>query len=274
MTLAAARLGASRSAVSQQITNLEETLGAPLFDRTERPMVLTPVGAVLRRHAHQILEAVSAARTELMEISLSALAELRLGIIDDLDASITPELVSHLQSLYPRCQLSVNSGRSDSLTSGLVKRLNDVVLSGILPDDMSNFEDYPILRESFIIAAAKGVLSGGSGLRQQLEAAPIRPLHLGHAHRAAHQPAPAAAAHRTSSTFRLRCLALGLRHDAEMRRLDHHHAALPARCRAGPQPVRLFQAALRRLHPDDPAGGAAGRARPPARAGSPACAAG
>ena len=173
MTLAAARLGASRSGVSQQITNLELTLGASLFDRVARPMVLTPVGAVLRRHAHHILEAVSAARTELLELSLSALVELRLGIIDDLDASVTPELVSHIRSLYPRCQLSVNSGRSDSLTSALVKRQDDVVLTGVLPDDMSHFEDYPILRESFIIAAARGALAGGEGLRRELETAPF-----------------------------------------------------------------------------------------------------
>ena len=83
MTLAAARIGASRSAVSQQITNLENTLGAGLVDRTARPLTLTPVGHILRRHAHRVLEALSDARTELMEVSLSALAELRLEIIDD-----------------------------------------------------------------------------------------------------------------------------------------------------------------------------------------------
>jgi len=173
MTLAATRLGTSRSAVSQQITNLETALDAPLFDRSARPIVTTPVGAILLRHAHNILEAVSAAKTELMELSLSSLVELRLGIIDDLDASITPEVVSHLQSLYPRCQLSVNSGRSDRLTGGLVNRAIDIALVGVLPDDMSSFEEFPILRESFIIAAASSVFSTQQALLPQLLNAPL-----------------------------------------------------------------------------------------------------
>lgn len=136
-------------------------------------MVLTPVGAALRRHAHQILEAVSAAKTELMELSLSSLMELHLGIIDDLDASVTPALVYHVQSLYPRCQMSVNSGRSDDLTANLLKRVNDIVLTGVLPEEMSNYEDYPVLRESFIIAAVGGAVSAGDDIRQQLERTPF-----------------------------------------------------------------------------------------------------
>lgn len=66
LTVAAERLSTSRSAVSQQITNLERLVGASLFDRTARPMTLTPNGVVLRHHAHHMLEVVSAAKTELM----------------------------------------------------------------------------------------------------------------------------------------------------------------------------------------------------------------
>ena len=100
MSEAATRLTASRSGVSQQIANLESFVGAPLFDRSARPLTLTPAGLMLRRHAHRILEAVSEARTEMMELSLSSLEALHLGIIDDLDASITPALVTHLRELY------------------------------------------------------------------------------------------------------------------------------------------------------------------------------
>lgn len=108
-----------------------------------------------------------------MELSLSSLVSLNLGIIDDLDASVTPELVSHVQSIYPRCQITASSGRSDDLTASLLKRVSDIVLSGVLPEDMSSFEDYPILRESFIIAAAKGVIYSKADIRQQLERTPF-----------------------------------------------------------------------------------------------------
>jgi DNA-binding transcriptional LysR family regulator len=177
MTVAAERLSTSRSAISQQVTNLEHLVGASLFDRTARPMTLTPNGVVLRRHAHHILEAVSAAKTELMELSMSALVELRIGMIDDLDASMTPELVGHIQKLYPRCQLVVSSGRSDTLLDNLVNRSLDIITTGLLPQDMSGFQDYPILRESFIIAAPRGVLKQGEDLKAQLIRVPFVRYH-------------------------------------------------------------------------------------------------
>ena len=177
MTTAADRMGTSRSAVSQQITNLESMIGGPLFDRAARPMTLTPSGLVLRRHAHHILEAVSAARTEMMELNMSALVELRLGMIDDLDASVTPELVTHIHTLYPRCQLVVSSGRSDALTASLAGRTSDIVTTGMLPSDMAGFQDFPILRENFMIVAPKGVLQPSLDLKEQLLKVPFVRYH-------------------------------------------------------------------------------------------------
>ena len=172
MTLAAVRIGASRSAVSQQITNLENTLGAGLLDRTARPLTLTPVGHILRRHAHRVLEAMSDARTELMEVSLSTLAELRLGIIDDLDASITPDLVTSLRQRFPAAQLSVTSGRSDDLAKQLENRTADIILSGQLPDAKVRYEDFPVLREPFMIIAPAGLLDSQHDMRDQIERLP------------------------------------------------------------------------------------------------------
>ena len=177
MTVAAERMNTSRSAVSQQITNLESLVGASLFDRTARPMALTPNGVVLKRHAYHILEAVSAAKTELMELNMSALVELRIGMIDDLDVSMTPELVGHIQKLYPRCQLVVSSGRSDALLDDLVNRSVDIITTGLLPQDMAGYQDFPILRENFIIAAPKGVLNPDADLKAQLLKVPFVRYH-------------------------------------------------------------------------------------------------
>ena len=57
ISAAARQLGASPSAVSQQITGLEAALGAPLLDRGGRPLRLTPAGVMFRRHAETILQA-------------------------------------------------------------------------------------------------------------------------------------------------------------------------------------------------------------------------
>lgn len=172
MTAAASRVGASRSAVSQQIANLETLLGARLLDRTSRPLVLTPTGITLLGYARRILAAMGEAQAELLGSSPSVLAALRVGVIDDLDASVTPEIVKHLHDTFPHVDLSVSSGRSDDLTIQLEKRLADIVLSGEVPEDSLRYEDFPLLREPFIVVAPAGVFDQSRNLGQQLKQRP------------------------------------------------------------------------------------------------------
>jgi DNA-binding transcriptional LysR family regulator len=170
---AAARLGGSRSSVSQHIANLEAVVGASLFDRSTRPMSLTPVGQVVRRHAHRILHAFGEARTELMGLALVSLIELRLGIIDDLDASVAPDLVTHVRDRYPRCQLTVTSGRSDALAESLVGRRLDLIVTGISVGSDSEFLELPVVREPFMLVAPRGLFARDADLRALMERHPF-----------------------------------------------------------------------------------------------------
>ena len=65
-TAAAAELGYTQSAISQQIRSLEREAGRPLLER--RPLRLTPAGARLVEHARRILVRMDVARAELAEI--------------------------------------------------------------------------------------------------------------------------------------------------------------------------------------------------------------
>lgn len=172
MTAAATTIGTSRSAVSQQIANLETLLGARLLDRASRPLVLTPTGVTLLGYARRILTAMAEAQAELLGSSPSVLAALRVGVIDDLDASITPQLVKHLHGHFPHVDLTVSSGRSDDLTRQLEKRQADIVLSSQVPTDSLRFEDFPILREPFIVVAPAGLIDPARDTGEQLKQHP------------------------------------------------------------------------------------------------------
>ena len=173
LTAAGARLGGSRSAVSQQITHLEKAVGAMLIDRSSRPVSLTGAGTVLLRHARRVLQIVTETQTELMELSLASPLELRLGVIDDLDASLTPDLVGDIQQHYPRCQLTVTSGRSDALGDALARRAVDLIVTGVVPSPASEFQDHRILREPFMLVASRGVFDAAGDLLQQMQSHPF-----------------------------------------------------------------------------------------------------
>ena len=170
---AAVRLGQSVSGVSQSITALEKTIGAKVFDRSVKPIVLTAVGALLAPHARHILAAVAHAQIELAEMNLSGLPALNIAIIDDLDVSLTPVLVGALQKRFDKCAISATSGRSDEVISRLEIRQADIGVTALLPVDDSAFTAEVLLTESFILVAARGRLKVNDRLLEQLSKVPF-----------------------------------------------------------------------------------------------------
>lgn len=157
MAAAARRLRISPSTISQQIAGLEANLGATLIDRSARPIALTAAGQRLLGHAQRILDGVSSARSDMMDLKLSSLPALRLAIIDGLDLLLTPELMRQLHSLYPDCQLSALSGKTEENLRALLEREVDLIVSADAADYPDSLERHPLLKEALIVVAAPGV---------------------------------------------------------------------------------------------------------------------
>jgi DNA-binding transcriptional LysR family regulator len=71
---------ATQSAVSRQITALEEELGVRLFQRTTRRLSLTEDGEVVLAHAHEVLDAVEATREVARRRHASPAGHVRLAL--------------------------------------------------------------------------------------------------------------------------------------------------------------------------------------------------
>src|SRR5258708_1613013 len=66
-THAGEQLGLSQSAVSRQVSALEPALGASLFHRHSRRLILTQQGELLPNTAHHVLMKLQATRTKLTD---------------------------------------------------------------------------------------------------------------------------------------------------------------------------------------------------------------
>lgn len=129
VSAAARRLGVSVSSVSQQLSGLELALGVSLFDRAARPLQLTPAGGIFRRHAQTMINADAEARVELARADLSGLTSLRLGMIEDFDAEVTPGLLTGLARDLPGCRFLLETGASHRLLDRLEARALDLVVT-------------------------------------------------------------------------------------------------------------------------------------------------
>ncbi|WGV17789.1 LysR family transcriptional regulator [Fuscovulum ytuae] len=158
ISTAARRLGVSPSAVSQQLSSLESALGAVLMDRSARPLRMTPAGTMFRRHAQVILNAEAEARAELALADLSGLTTLRLGMIEDLDAEVTPQLLAELATELKGCRFLLETGASHHLQEQLSNRALDMVVAADAPTEVAEGwrEVHPLLAEPFLAVAPKG----------------------------------------------------------------------------------------------------------------------
>lgn len=116
-TLAAKALGVSQPAVSQNIAELEKSLGAELFLRRKGSVTLTPKGAAFKEYAGRILYWYTV--TEMMfgpEGKLSANKPVRLSADGFIASHILPQALSKLLAFNPSLTFSLRSesSRNDS----------------------------------------------------------------------------------------------------------------------------------------------------------------
>jgi DNA-binding transcriptional LysR family regulator len=94
-------LGLSQSAVSRQISALEQELNVPLFHRHARGLILTEQGEMLYRTAHEVFTKLAAAQARLMDSKDKPTGELRITTTVGLGSVwLTPRIAEFIE-LYP-----------------------------------------------------------------------------------------------------------------------------------------------------------------------------
>ena len=77
---AAEHLHLSQSSLSKNLATLEEELGAPLFERKGRRLILNPAGARMLEFSNMVLRELGYAMDDIRMLSTGAEARLKIGI--------------------------------------------------------------------------------------------------------------------------------------------------------------------------------------------------
>lgn len=173
VSAAARRLGASVSAVSQQLSNLEQALGAVLIERQVRPFALTPAGELFRARAQAMLNEAAEAQAELAMGDLSRLGRVNLGMIEDLDADVTPRLLSEMGAELRHARFLLETGASHRLFDLLEARTLDMIVAADLGAAGDWAEVHPLLEEPFVAAVPRGAVPEGEDVLAALARLPL-----------------------------------------------------------------------------------------------------
>jgi DNA-binding transcriptional LysR family regulator len=153
-TRAGLRVNLSQAAVSFQIKALEEEIGARLFARVKKQVVLTPVGEVLLRHAETILRAHDEARAEIARLTQRGRTVLRIGTASTmLSIHPLPEILSELKKRFPLLDVTVFGGTSEAIVRRILDGRLDVGIIS-LPVDAPLIETEPLYGDRLVAVVA------------------------------------------------------------------------------------------------------------------------
>lgn len=107
-THAADQLNLSQSAISRQVSGLEQELGVPLFSRHARGLILTEQGEQLYNTVHEVLLKLEAVRNTLAESREKPEGKLRVTTTVGLGTGWLTNRVHEFLDLYPDVQLELN----------------------------------------------------------------------------------------------------------------------------------------------------------------------
>ncbi|MBD0695487.1 transcriptional regulator CynR [Streptomyces sp. CBMA123] len=119
-TRAAEELHISQPTLSQQIKQLERTLGTQLLDRTGRTVRLTDAGQAYAHHARRALRDLAAAERAVHDVQDLSRGQLRLGITPTFTAYLVGPLAAGLHERHPGITLTVRETSQDGIETGLL----------------------------------------------------------------------------------------------------------------------------------------------------------
>jgi LysR family transcriptional activator of nhaA len=130
MTKAAAKLKISQSTLSEQLSELEDWLGQPLFDRRGRELHLTDAGRVALEHAETIYTTGHELITRFRQSDQNRQRVLRIGAVGPLSKNLQFDFIQPILA-STRTKVVVVAGALDELTRQLQEHKVDLVLSNI-----------------------------------------------------------------------------------------------------------------------------------------------
>jgi len=113
------KLHVSQPAVSRQIRDLEDELGAQLFERTGKSVKLTDAGLLFLKEARAVLERTDEAVRSVRAFVQAGETELQVGYTPALRAQIVSPTLRTFRQAMPKVHVKLHDWSNDKIVTGL-----------------------------------------------------------------------------------------------------------------------------------------------------------
>lgn len=151
---AADMLHRTKPALTKCIRRLEASIGAPLFRREGRRIVLTAIGTVLQRKARQMRASMDEAVAEIGSFVDGSAGHVRIGTGPTVAEYILPDLFERILAELPRLTTEIVVDQGNMLRTELLENRVDVIISTILPNDTDDFAVQHVASDEIVVVAS------------------------------------------------------------------------------------------------------------------------
>lgn len=156
---AAERLGMAQPPLSRQIKQIEEELGAQLFNRGRNAITMTQAGERLYERGTNILRQMEDTKLEVRRIGQGAEGRLRIGFVGSSTFGMLPNIIKSFRANFPEVNLSLIPMNNAQLHRALVSREIDVAFARPALTD-SEFVTRKLGEEALVLALPDTVDTG------------------------------------------------------------------------------------------------------------------
>lgn len=143
----------SQSALSQQISKLEDKLNVTLFNRTNKGVSLTPEGEIVFKYTESILNSYNKMQEELLN-SINKEKYISIEAVESIGLTILPMAISKLKKHFSSHTISLKNVDCCSKVS-LLNNLCDIFICYNEPKNISNVVSKLIGTDQIILVADK-----------------------------------------------------------------------------------------------------------------------
>jgi LysR family hydrogen peroxide-inducible transcriptional activator len=152
---AAEACGVSQPSLSAQLGELEAALGARLFERDRRRVLLTTAGEALVARARRVLTDAEDLADASRRLGDPLAGTLRIGVIPTISSYLLPDLVRALRHDHARLTVRWTEDKTETLVAALQDGALDAAVVA-LEADLGDLAREPIGRDPFLLAAPRG----------------------------------------------------------------------------------------------------------------------
>ena len=147
---AADKVFRTQPAVSIAIRRLEEEIGLPLLDRTQKTPVLTEAGQVVYDYAQRILGLRDQVGQAIAEMQSLKRGLIRVGANESTSLYLLPELILKFREQHPEVKVEIFRHVSSRLPREVLERNVDFALMASEPEDR-DLEAFPVLKDELVL---------------------------------------------------------------------------------------------------------------------------